>query len=95
MKKAHRLGTDEAERRLKAKLNLVRASYGRQLDNLHEEWKDHILTFAFKVLGIKVAGTVTVEDSEERLAVDVPFAVAILRSAIEKRIRAELDPVLS
>ena len=46
-------------------------------------------------MGASVAGTMVVQDSEVRLAADVPFHVAIFKRLIERRIRAELGNLLS
>lgn len=92
---AHELGKAEAERRLKEKLNAVRTRYGGQVSDLREAWSEHTLSFGFKVIGMKVAGTLVVEDTEVRVAGRAPFAIAILKRLIERRIREELGGLLS
>jgi hypothetical protein len=95
MTAAHALGAEEAERRLRAKLETARNRYGTRASDLHEEWKDGTLSFAFKVMGVGVKGTMVVEDRAVRLSAQVPFAIAIFKGAIERRIRAELGDLLS
>ena len=90
----HGLGADEAERRLKEKLRNILARYGDRLSDLREEWSGHTLSFGFKVVGMKVVGTLVVADTEVRLAARVPFAIAIVRGRIEQRLRAELGDLL-
>jgi putative polyhydroxyalkanoic acid system protein len=91
----HRLGKEEAQRRLKEKLIFVRGKYAREASDLHEEWKDNILSFRFKAMGMKVAGTMEVEDGEVRLAAQVPLAAVFFKKLIEKNVRAELGKLLS
>ncbi len=95
MKTAHHLGKDEAQRRLKDKLGVALAAYGRKATDLHEEWSDGTLSFEFKTMGASVVGTMVVQDSEVRLAADVPLRLALFKKLIERRIRAELGNLLS
>ena len=95
MKTPHHLGKVEAERRLKEKLSIARDAYGRKVTHLRGEWSDGTLSFAFETMGTSIAGTMVVQDTEVRLAADVPFHVAIFKRLIERRIRAELGNLLS
>ena len=91
----HDLPTEEALRRLKAKLgSAVGAGYRRQVIDLHEDWTDGTLSFRFKAVGIRVAGTLTVRDRTVRVAADVPFAALVFKKTIEERLRAELGAAL-
>ena len=95
MDTAHSLGKDEAVRRLQQKFSAVRATLGRQVNDLHEEWADGILSFGFKAVGMKVDGTVTVEDDAVKLAAKVPLAAMMFKGKIEQRIREELGDLLA
>lgn len=55
----------------------------------------NILSIAFKAMGMSVAGTITVEDTEVRLVAQVPFAALIFKRLIEKTVRAELRGLLT
>ncbi len=91
----HRLGKEEAERRLKDKLRVMLDKYGYHATDLEQAWSDGTLAFRFSARGMRVAGTMEVGDREVRLSADVPFGVVIFRKRIEKRIRAELGGLLS
>jgi hypothetical protein len=91
----HTLGRDEARRRLKEKLDVVRAKYGHQASDLREAWGDYSLSFGFKARGMTIDGTMDIDDAEVRLAADVPFAVVLFKRTIENRIRAELGTLLT
>ncbi len=95
MTAAHRLGKEEAARRLKGKLSVMLERYGHHASDLHETWQDGTLSFDFTTTGMKVKGTMAVEDSQVRLAAEVPFALVLFKHRIEKRIRAELGGLLS
>ncbi len=95
METSHKLGVNEAVRRLKEKFDSVRESFGSQVSELREEWDDRVLSFGFKTVGMNISGTVTVEDSTVMLAVSLPLAVALFKGMIQKRIREELGELLT
>jgi hypothetical protein len=91
----HRLGRDEARRRLRDRLGAVCDSYGSEVTELHEEWSQDTLAFVFKAIGMRVIGTIAVGDGDVRISVDLPFAAVLFKSRIEERIRSELRDTLS
>jgi putative polyhydroxyalkanoate system protein len=95
MQTAHSLGRDEAARRLKEKFDTVRDRYGSRVNDLQESWTDHTLSFAFKAMGMGVAGTVKVEDDSVQLDAQLPLAATFFRSAIEQQIQKELAGLLA
>jgi hypothetical protein len=84
----HRLGREEAIRRLKG--GLTRAAASVPMLNVDEErWQDDRMIFRVRALGQAASGHVDVEDDHVRLEVTLPwllqrFAEAA-RSAIQKR----------
>jgi hypothetical protein len=95
MEADHALGKDEALKRLKDKFTMVRDTYSSHVSELKEVWDDNVLSFGFKVMGMKTSGTVTVEDSQVLVDADLPFAAIMFRGAIEKEVRAELGTLLA
>jgi hypothetical protein len=91
----HRLGRDEARRRVKDRLGEVCDSYGNDVSELHEEWSQHTLSFVFKAVGLRVIGTIAVGDEDVRISVDLPFAAVLFKGLIEERIRSDLRSTLS
>jgi hypothetical protein len=94
METAHALGRQEAARRLKEKFNAVRDAHRGQVSDLDEQWNDHTFSFAFQAVGMRIAGTVTVEDSAVKLAAELPLAAMMFRGMIEARVQAELGGLL-
>lgn len=91
----HTLPKEEALRRLKTKLGGgVAAGYRRKVIELHEGWTDGIFAFRFEAVGMKVSGTLTVDDSTVRVAADVPFAAMLFKKKIDEQVRAELVSAL-
>jgi hypothetical protein len=84
----HRLGREEATRRLKGGLTSAAASVP-MLKVDEERWQDDRMIFRVRALGQAASGHVDVEDDHVRLEVTLPwllqrFAEAA-RSAIQKR----------
>ena len=84
----HRLGREEATRRLKG--GLTRAAASVPMLNVDEErWQDDRMIFRVRALGQAASGHIDVEEDHVRLEVTLPwllqrFAEAA-RSAIQKR----------
>jgi putative polyhydroxyalkanoic acid system protein len=95
MSATHALGREEALRRVKARLDVVRAKYKGQVSDLDDAWDANTLRFRFKTLGFKLAGTLVVDDSEIRLVGELPFAAALFKGVITKGIRGELGNLLA
>lgn len=91
----HALGQDEALRRLKHQLELAKQDYQSQVGDLYGEWQDHILSFNFQVMGMKVAGEMAVEAASVRVNADLPLAAMMVKGMIEQRLRQELGKVLA
>jgi hypothetical protein len=68
----HRLGREEATRRLKA--GLTRAATSIPLLKVDEErWQDNRMVFRVRALGQAAAGHLDVEDDHVRLEVSLPW----------------------
>ena len=92
---SHALGQEEALRRLKQKISVIKDTYQGQFSDLCEQWNENTLSFGFKATGMKVSGTVTVEDSQVKLAAKVPLAAMVLKGVVQRRVRDELDKLLA
>jgi Putative polyhydroxyalkanoic acid system protein (PHA_gran_rgn) len=69
----HRLGKEEALRRLKAGFGGIRANYS-QFISLHEEvWTGDRLSFRLSALGQSAGGTLDVADDHVRLEITLPW----------------------
>jgi hypothetical protein len=95
MEMPHKLGSDEAARRLKDKFSEVYVKFGSQVSDIKEDWVDHTLNFGFKTMGMGISGIIKVEDSAVNLTAELPLAAAFFKSAIEDRIRQELGGLLN
>jgi hypothetical protein len=92
---SHQLGQEEAARRLKDRFDAVSATYQSQVSNLSHQWNGDTFSFDFHTMGMKIAGTVAVEQAKVKLAASLPLAAMLFKKMIEDRIRQEVRQVLA
>jgi putative polyhydroxyalkanoic acid system protein len=85
----HRLGKEEAVRRLKNGLGNVRTNFGHFLSVDEETWNGDLLTFRVRSLGQSAAGTIEVFEEQVRLEVTLPWLLAKLTERLVPTIRKE------
>jgi Putative polyhydroxyalkanoic acid system protein (PHA_gran_rgn) len=85
----HRLGKEEAVRRLKTGLGQVRSNFGGVMQITEEIWSGERLAFRVAVLGQAANGTMDVADDHVRVEVQLPWLLGKLaagaRAMIEKQ----------
>ena len=85
----HRLGKDEAVRRLKAGLGNASSNY-RHLFAVEEEiWTGDRLQFRIRALGQVASGTIDVAEQYVTLQVFLPWLLAKIAAAIQPLVRKE------
>lgn len=83
----HKLGRDEAVRRLKAGLGSVKSQYGQVLQVNEEIWSGDRLAFRITALRQQASGTIDVADDHVRLEVILPWLLAGLAHGVQAIIR--------
>ena len=91
----HSLGKEEALNRLHGMLTSVKENYGSQVSDLEENWTADGGSFAFKAMGFKISGVLTVSDDEVRTDVEFPWAAKPFQSTIETAIRERAERLLA
>ena len=91
----HDLGQDEATRRIQTHFHTVKDQFGGQISDMEEEWEPNGLRFGFRVMGLKIAGSVASEPTEVQVAADLPMAAMMFKGTIEQQIQDELSKMLS
>jgi hypothetical protein len=82
----HRLGKDEAVRRIKSGLDRAIQQFGTVLRVDEEVWTDSRLTFRVTALNQAASGTVDVADDHARIEIALPWLLAALASRIQDTI---------
>jgi hypothetical protein len=85
----HRLGKDEALRRIKAGLGTVRTNYGQILAIEEEIWAGDRLAFRVAALGQRASGTIDVRESDVQLEVTLPWLLQKIAERFTPTIRKE------
>lgn len=92
---SHTLGRDEAVSRLARFIDAVRNKFEDQVSQLDSGWEENTLRFSMTTYGMKISGTLVVEETLARLRGEIPFAALPFRGKIEQSIASELERALS
>jgi hypothetical protein len=85
----HRLGQDEALRRIKSGLAEAQAKFGQILRIDEQTWTGNRLQFRISAMAQSASGTIDVMDDHVRLEVMLPWLLAKLAEAIQPAIRQQ------
>ena len=85
----HRLGKDEAVRRLKDGLGNASASFGHVFKIQEEIWTGPHLQYRISALGQMASGSIDVAEDYVRLEVFLPWLLAKLAETLQPLIRKE------
>jgi hypothetical protein len=91
----HQLGSQQAAERLKGFLARLKEKHQDQVGDLKEEWSENALKFSFKSFGFQFQGIGTVDESDVKLDLDIPFAAMMFKGKIEGEVRDALNKVLA
>ncbi|MBR1219256.1 polyhydroxyalkanoic acid system family protein [Bradyrhizobium sp. U87765 SZCCT0131] len=90
----HKLGKDEALRRMKAGLASVKSQYGQLLQVNEEIWSGDRLAFRITAMKQQASGTVDVADDHVKLEVVLPWLLAGLAHGAQAMIRERANRML-
>ena len=90
----HRLGREEAARRIKSGIASARSNYSALLHFHEESWSGDRLTFNLSALGQTAAGLLDVADDHVRVEVRLPWLLAKIAEKLTLAIRKETTLLL-
>ncbi len=85
----HRLGKEEALRRIKKGITSARTTFASLLTVQEETWTGDMLAFRVSALAQQTAGTVKVAEDHVKLDVELPWLLAKLAKIITPAIQKE------
>ena len=85
----HRLGREEAARRLKSGFERAGSQFGGLLDISEQAWSGDRLTFRASALGQQASGLIDVLDDSIRIEVTLPWLLAKIAERLAPAIRRE------
>jgi hypothetical protein len=80
----HRLGKDEALRRIKAGVERGRTEFSRLMSVQEEAWNGDRLTFRVSAMGQQAAGIIDVYEGSVRLEVTLPWLLSKFAHAVQR-----------
>ena len=90
----HRLGREEAVRRLKSGLSTMRGNLSSLVTIERENWNGDTLQFDMRGLGQTAAGTITVFDDNIRIEVTLPWLLAKVAERLQPALKREATLLL-
>ena len=90
----HRLGKEEATRRLKGGLTRMRTNLSALVAIEQESWDGDTLHFQARGLGQTAAGSITVFDDNLRIEVTLPWLLAKFAERLQPALRKEATLLL-
>lgn len=92
---SHTLGQAAATDRLKDFVQDAQQRFGEHVSAMDGSWNDNVLDFSLSAFGMKITGTMTVDESGVRVAGQLPLTAMPFRGKIQQTIAAELEQALS
>jgi Putative polyhydroxyalkanoic acid system protein (PHA_gran_rgn) len=83
----HRLGRQEAMRRLDRGIGRLQPELGILLSGLHYHWQGDTLNFIASAMWQRITGRIEVLDDAVRVEIDLPWVLQLFRDTIAKRVR--------
>ena len=91
----HELGKDAAVDKLKNFLSQVQERYPKEISDIGGSWTDNVLNYEFTTFGIKIDGTLTVEEALVRMEGNLPFAAIMFKGKISNSIKVALEKAIA
>jgi hypothetical protein len=83
----HRLGRQEAKRRLDVGIGRLRPELGALVSSLDYSWEGDTLNFNASAMWQTITGRIDVLDEAVRIEIDLPWIMALLSDTITKQVR--------
>lgn len=83
----HRLGRQEARRRLESGIVGLPADFGPLVMGLDYSWESDSLYFSTQVVWQRVSGRIEVLDDAVRIEINLPWLMRLLDAVIAKQVR--------
>jgi hypothetical protein len=91
---SHRLGRDEAKRRIDGGLDTIRGELGAFVKSLDSRWDGHTLDFSASAMLQTITGRIEVYDDHVRVELGLPRLLHLAAKAIAGRIERRCATLL-
>jgi hypothetical protein len=83
----HRLGREEARRRLESGISRIRPELANLVSTFDYSWNDDTLDFTAVAMWQTITGRLAVLDDAVRIEIDLPWLMRLLGDTIAKQVR--------
>jgi putative polyhydroxyalkanoate system protein len=83
----HRLGRQEARRRLARGIGRLQGELGAILSGLDHHWQGDTLNFTASAMWQRITGRIELLDDAVRVEIELPWVMRLLCDTIERRVR--------
>lgn len=90
----HKLGAEEAQRRVQAGVEALRHKYAEHFSALHIEWKDLRADIALTVMGHSLTGALDFLPDRVRVSLELPWLLAMIAEKARGMIAKHTDEML-
>ena len=91
----HSLGQEVALEKVKGFLSQVEQRYAKEISEIDGSWTDNVLNYKLTTFGIKIDGTITVEEDIVKMEGSLPFAAMMFKGKISESIRVALEKAIA
>ena len=91
----HRLGADEAKKRIQKMAAEGKQQFGQMLSDVEENWNGNNASLRFKAMGMSVSGRLEVAEADVQVEIDLPFAALPFKGRMKQELRNRAQALLS
>lgn len=91
----HKLGQEEAKKRISGLIAQTRAQFGQHATDLVEGWNGNTNNFSFRAMGFPISGKLEVEPAQVQIEVQLPFAALPFKGRVENELRTHATKMLA
>lgn len=90
----HRLGAEEAKKRISERIELLRQDFLNKIAHSEAKWRDGTADLRIVILGQTVTGTICVMSDSVRIEVQLPWLLAALTGKIQAVLQNNAEEAL-
>jgi len=83
---AHKLGVEEARRRIGHLVAETREEFGDKITDLQESWNGNVDTYQFRAMGFNIDGTIEARADAVSIEVHFPWAALPFKGRVESEL---------
>lgn len=90
----HKLGIEEAKKRVLNLSEELKKDYGSQISNYTEAWSGNKVEVSFKAMGLKLSGVLEILENQVTMNGKVPIIAKMYESEIKRKLIMNIENIL-